>query len=661
MQRGDAAGGPRLQVVLDMDQTLMHCAASTDQARCDYRFPDDVFVGTREEQQARRPLCEIERARRAAGRSEEVYGKIHPVRFEHRGRRRETYYKVRPYVFEAVETMREFADIHVYTKGYRTYATAVLTNMFGSLGNQWSLINGQVVTKDDDTGETKDLSAMFPEEVHGRVVAVDDQPSVWRQMCNVIPVPPFLAFSHSADDCRMEAEERFLMRIVLGQLRQISNRVGQGGHTAADSLRQIRSTLFKRRPAKVLVVAKAPAQAAPKSDGSDAYSLTELADLLVLHGGQVATRPDASVTHIISDSEAHCKKAAAAAPAGRPRAEWLRQCSDDVQTVAVQWLIDSLLFAHRMGEQRYHPSQIGKLSRLDGQVDVTPLPDGGFCAAPPPKRTAARKAHDWLLCVSHHHRDFLKVRLFAVRRETVSASVAAALVVLAHTLPTTAAAQFQRRFFTLADEGGGAAAAAAAGPNPYAEGAAAAAMQAPPAAVVPARRIAAVPQSSLLRGVLSAGDSLLGYVRGEDERTHTHTHTQGLAREGLSVLQAAGRTRGEKQRQRRCCRQRCCVRRVRRAVAAGQLLARRFAARGGGGGGGAARAVPAGALCVRRHARGGGHAAPGGVGLARRRTSKPRLRAGGAGRRRYAGRSQPHDPVPSRGGSVVHEHRGGVD
>jgi RNA polymerase II C-terminal domain phosphatase-like 3/4 len=136
-------GDPRLNLVLDLDHTLVHSV------------PIDYLSA--------------------------VYG--HAARFEqlvarsgdmHRNRVSGSWIKVRPGTFQFLEAMSEVYTLHVYTMGSREYAEEVRA----ILDPTGALFGDRVVSRCDTPGvETKDLAHLKLEPAN--TLIVDDTPAVW--------------------------------------------------------------------------------------------------------------------------------------------------------------------------------------------------------------------------------------------------------------------------------------------------------------------------------------------------------------------------------------------------------------------------------------------------------------------------------------------------
>ena len=416
----------RLQTVLDVDQTLIHANAASVESIA----RDQVFRPSSSESDLGLSLFEIYNRRAQRGGSDthsQIYQKLHVASFAGTKGTVTFAFKIRPHTFEAVSRLRRISDLHIYSKGQRPYIHRVMKVMFGKFTKE-GIINGEVITKDEDSTERKDLSFMFDaKEGFNHVVCVDDQAPVWLQLHNVVALPPFFGvpFGVSKQDVRRrddvhETEGGHLLHVAQTVEKLHERRLRHPGTSVVDGLQIIRSQLFsKEGQPEVRILVPKLCLSVPQE------SFTMLCNAFQLHGGAVQSAADGSVTHLVSDNVQYCTQRAGIG-------SWVEGCRE-AKTVSVQWLIDSVLYAQRMDEGAYHPSHIGACFRMDrafGDEEVNN--DGGV--------SLAMKSFDHLKKCMQANKDALKMlqqtRLWEAQRAVV---VGALLIVAAahgEALPT---------------------------------------------------------------------------------------------------------------------------------------------------------------------------------------------------------------------------------
>eukprot|EP01059_Diplonema_ambulator_P036549 TRINITY_DN9148_c0_g1_i2.p1 TRINITY_DN9148_c0_g1~~TRINITY_DN9148_c0_g1_i2.p1 ORF type:complete len:451 (+),score=120.07 TRINITY_DN9148_c0_g1_i2:51-1403(+) len=338
---------PRVQVVLDLDNTMVHASGRSATEEPDLLRRLHFEIG--------KPLYDVWKARRPGAERAEIYQKVHDFSFRD-GVETMALLQLRPALFEALVELRESdCDIHIYSKGKASYVHAVLRMLVGRLDSE-SLINGRVITKGEDNGSRKDLRNILTEDEMQYAVVLDDQPAVWLQLEAVLATPPFFSFQNMGAvydaDKLVEFKEKYLL-VACHQISLVAAHIKETGDTSAEALIWLRSTLLKRskhhdgRDLSLLIVA-------PKgADLGHRTMLEQLCGSVVSHGGHIAEEPNETVTHVVSDSV--------------EATEWAEKCGD-TYLVGVQWLVDTLLFVHKMDEVEYHPRLAG--NRLPGVRDT---------------------------------------------------------------------------------------------------------------------------------------------------------------------------------------------------------------------------------------------------------------------------------------------------
>jgi len=144
----------RLSLVVDLDQTVIHCDTHTHDA--------SLLMDTA---------------------SFQLNGKTH-------------YIKVRPGAREFLQRMTTLFEMHVYTAGIRAYAHEVVR----ILDPDRSLFGLRIVSREPSEKEGKFLSRIFPTDT-SMVVILDDRVDVWENKDHVLPILPYHYFpeKHATD------------------------------------------------------------------------------------------------------------------------------------------------------------------------------------------------------------------------------------------------------------------------------------------------------------------------------------------------------------------------------------------------------------------------------------------------------------------------------
>ena len=329
------------QIVLDLDNTMLHCG--WDREGCDIEPVEET-----------QSILEMWRAAKDQSGIliDRIYSRMYSFRFKEGRKDILVYMKVRHGLFEFLTEIREFCDIHLYSKGAYGYVTAALNLLIGeNIGTSNSLINGSLVTKDEDPATHKDIRHILPQDLISRAVIVDDQPAVWVQVLQVLPSPPFHVFSTNgtvtSDDKLMERKGNFLQQ-TSEHIKLISSCMSSRCCDAIQAIRWLRSTAFYRitsmdgRRLKLLVVAVK--HSTESENAAHRHKLRDLCSMVLHYGGEVVSKPHPEVTHVVTDSSDN---------------KWAERCGGDlIHTVQVQWLVDTILYLQRMEESHYSSVQV---------------------------------------------------------------------------------------------------------------------------------------------------------------------------------------------------------------------------------------------------------------------------------------------------------------
>eukprot|EP01060_Flectonema_neradi_P005359 TRINITY_DN13559_c1_g1_i2.p1 TRINITY_DN13559_c1_g1~~TRINITY_DN13559_c1_g1_i2.p1 ORF type:complete len:632 (+),score=127.08 TRINITY_DN13559_c1_g1_i2:82-1977(+) len=328
----------RLQVVLDLDNTLVHCGWD--------RENNEV-----ESISNSQSIYEIWKSLKDQNTqlADSVYNKTYSFLFKEGRKEVNVYMKVRRGVFELLSDIRKHTDVHMYSKGALGYVTAALDILLGKYSD--TFINGSIVTKDEDPAAHKDIKHILPPDLTNYAVIIDDQPAVWLQALQVLPSPPFHEFSSSGtvtpSDKVMEQNGGFLKK-TSEHISLISNCISVRGCDAVEALRWLRGTAFYRmtasdgRQMKLLVVAVR--HLTESENAAHRHKLRDLCNIVMHYGGEIVAKPHPDVTHVVTDSS---------------DPKWSERCAGrNIHTVQVQWLVDTILYLQRMEECHYNSVQV---------------------------------------------------------------------------------------------------------------------------------------------------------------------------------------------------------------------------------------------------------------------------------------------------------------
>lgn len=163
----------RLILVVDLDQTVIHCSANPEIGKwlTDPESPNhDAVKGVH---------CFTLRERTGTGREQ-------PCAY---------YVKVRDGVAEFLERMDRFYEMHVYTMATRQYALEI-AKIIDPTGKYFQ---GRILSRDaSDNLVHKDLKRLFPVSTR-MVTVIDDRGDVWNWSPNLIKVLPFTFWSGTGD------------------------------------------------------------------------------------------------------------------------------------------------------------------------------------------------------------------------------------------------------------------------------------------------------------------------------------------------------------------------------------------------------------------------------------------------------------------------------
>eukprot|EP01063_Lacrimia_lanifica_P020808 TRINITY_DN28099_c0_g1_i1.p1 TRINITY_DN28099_c0_g1~~TRINITY_DN28099_c0_g1_i1.p1 ORF type:complete len:548 (+),score=163.76 TRINITY_DN28099_c0_g1_i1:158-1801(+) len=323
----------RKRVILDMDNTMLHAQAAAREP-----MPCDEFQRLKVEDGV--SLMDIWRDRRGELRKQ-LYTSYHTLTFMEKGRTIRCLMTLRPFLFEALEELHRRYDVYIYSNGVGAYVRAALESLVGDLAGPGGCVFKGVVSRDDDPDNSKclkRLAGLFPADPAAAwdgALAVDDQPFLWRQVDQVVTIPPFVTALDVKEHRRRVAWEergRFLP-CAFGRLHDVMT----------DALPKPADGLWWRRTRLLagmrLLIYNTPARCAEERQRRQA-ELDSIFRSIAAHGGEIATSfDDSAVTHFVVQHGTKYHVALDQDPS--------------VHQVTFNWLIDTLVCGHRLNEGLY--------------------------------------------------------------------------------------------------------------------------------------------------------------------------------------------------------------------------------------------------------------------------------------------------------------------